>query len=537
MHRFNLLFRRWPRAPYWFVYFAAVAFFLWTFVQFFLPGTGFTYLINFGDRPELPRIRELQSVDVYVHKDSYGYDGQYYAQIAVKPLLVSRDLRGAVDNLSYRARRILFCWTAYVLGLGQPYLILQAYAVQNAIAWLLLAWLLLRWFPPDGLSNFVRWAGTLFAWGVALSVRSALMDGPSLLLIAVGVMLAEKGRPWGSACVLGLAGLGRETNVLAGSICLPEREWNWREVRSAAGRSLLVIGPLVLWTGCLWLAFGEPSNPGHRNFSAPFEEYFAKWSDAITQLRANRSDELAKWTLIMLLSLTVQFLTIAFRPQWRNLWWRIGASYALLLVFLGSAVWEGYPGAASRVVVPLTLAFNVLVPRGLRWWPVLLLGNLSVLNFPDQLYPPPRKAFEVEGPHRLVQSPDGRGISVAFSPEWDDTQKSSREYWRWCRGPGDIVIHNPQTFPMEVVLKFALRADNACNVRVVEKGTVVRWQGRVDRGAAEVTIASVRLEPGDNAWRFETDEPPPIPNDLDRRLFAFNLRNLVIEAVRRIETQ
>ena len=61
-----------------------------------------------------------------------------------------------MDNLPYRARRILFCWTAYLLGMGQPRLILQAYALQNVLCWLLLAWLLLRWFPPTSLGNLVR---------------------------------------------------------------------------------------------------------------------------------------------------------------------------------------------------------------------------------------------------------------------------------------------------------------------------------------------------------------------------------------------
>jgi hypothetical protein len=141
-----------------------------------MPGKGFTCLIFFGGAPQVQRIRELQSLDYYVDKDSYGYDAQYYAQIAVKPLLMSRDLQASMDNLPYRARRILFCWTAYLLGLGQPRLILQAYALQNVLCWLLLAWLLLRWFPPTNLGNLVRWGGTMFAWGLTMSVRSALME-------------------------------------------------------------------------------------------------------------------------------------------------------------------------------------------------------------------------------------------------------------------------------------------------------------------------------------------------------------------------
>jgi len=59
-----------------------------------------------------------------------------------------------------------------------------------------------------------------------------------------------------------------------------------------------------------------------------------------------------------------------------------GASYAVLMIFLGDAVWESYPSAAARVLLPMTVAFNILVPRG-KWWPILLVvGNLGVLASP-----------------------------------------------------------------------------------------------------------------------------------------------------------
>ena len=110
-----------------------MGFFLLAIAQFYIPGKGFTSFILFGGKPEMRRIKELKATSYYVEEDSYGYDAQYYAQIAVKPLLMSRDLQASMDNLPYRARRILFCWTAYLLGLGQPNLILQAYALQNVL--------------------------------------------------------------------------------------------------------------------------------------------------------------------------------------------------------------------------------------------------------------------------------------------------------------------------------------------------------------------------------------------------------------------
>ena len=533
-----------------------VGYFLWIAAQDYIPGKGFTCLIYFGGAPQVHRIRELRSADYYVYKDSNGYDGQYYAQMAIKPLLRSRDLERAVDNLPYRARRILFSWTAFVLGLGRPNLILQAYALQGIVAWLVLAWLLLRWFPPNSLNDLVRWAGTLFAWGMTMSVREALMDGPSLLLIAWGVALAEQGRRWASAGVLGVAGLGRETNLLAGLALLPSPHWgvrpspvsvrgpglsvyplggwDWREAGRTAARGVLTVLPLALWVGCLWYYYGVPSNTGEGNFGAPFAAFVAKWTGAIREFRINGWDSSAKWTLVMLTSLSVQFLVIVLHPQWTNLWWRIGAPFAVLLALLGPAPWDGYPGAAARIVVPLTLAFNVVLPRGRWWWPVLLLGNLSALSAPDQLQPPGSEGYKVTGPRAVWMSPARQDIAVEFSGDWYQAERSHLEYWQWSRGSAGMVIRNPQSVPVEVALQFDLRAFDERTIRVLE-GTTVRWEGRVSRAGTSVSLARIRLEPGDNPWRFETDKPPVVPEGDTLRPVAFNLRNLVIRAVRKLE--
>ena len=523
---------RGARYGYRVAYLAAVAFFLWDVAQYYIPGQGFTCLIFFGGASHVQRIRELQSVDYYVDKDSNGYDGQYYAQLAVKPLLMSHDLATAMDNLPYRARRILFSGLAYILGLGRPAWVLEAYALENIAAWLLLAWLLLRWFPPTGPGNLVRWAGVLFAWGLTMSVRQALMDGPSLLLITWGVRLLEQGRPWSATCVLGVSGLGRETNLLTLPALAPGAKWNWEEVGRASVRLGLALAPLGAWVACIWWVCGQPSNAGVGNFGRPFAAYFAKWFEAWRDYRLNGWDSSGKWMLIMLLALTVQMLAILLRPQWSRPWWRVGAPFAVLLIFLGPAVWGGFPGAAARVVVPMTLAFNVLVPRGLRWWPVLLLGNLSALSAVDELRPPGLESYRLEGAVAVWRAPaTQQAITVDFSNAWYQPEKSRLEYWRWSRGPAELHIRNPQAVPVEVNLRFDLRALDERRVRVYQ-GAALRWEGPVARAGTAVSLPGVRLAPGDNPWRFETDKAPVMPEGDTLRPVTFNLRNFVIEAVR-----
>jgi hypothetical protein len=50
-----------------------------------------------------------------------------------------------------------------------------------------------------------------------------------------------------------------------------------------------------------------------------------------------------------------------------------------------------------------------------------------------------------------------------------------------------------------------------------------------------VRVLPVRLEPGDNLWRFETDKPPITPEGDTLRPVTFNLRNFVVQAVRKLE--
>jgi hypothetical protein len=522
--------RRWPRAWYGAAYGLAVGLFLWCAAQFHVPGKGFTSLILFGGDPPRHRISELTTVDYYVYEDSRGYDGQYYAQMAMQPRLGSLDLRAALDNLPYRARRMLFCWTAFGLGLGQPRWVLEAYALQNVVVWLVLAWLLLRWFPPTDLNNLVRWVGTMFAWGLALSVREALMDGPSLLLIAGGVALAEQGRRWTSACVLGVAGMGRETNLLAGVICFPQDFRDRRETLRAVGRGLVAVAPLSLWMAWLWWFLREPNNAGTRNFAQPFAAYLDKGCEAIRDLDAIGWSSSARWSLLLLISLGVQFLVILLRPQWHSSWWRIGAAYALLMVVLGGAVWEGFPPAAARVLLPMTLAFNVVVPRGRWWWPALLvLGNLSTICTVSQWALPGYENYRLEGLASGGPGTSRGAIAVTFDEQWYPSERSTFEYWRWSRGPAGFVIRNRGAAPVEVELDFELRALDERTIRVTQD-RVFRWVGRVGRKSVWVRLPGIILASGDTAWSFETDEPPSPPSGDRHRPAAFNLRNLVIRA-------
>jgi hypothetical protein len=360
---------------------AAILFFLALIACHYDRQTGFTQLIYFGDRFAANRLPQVARTHPFEFQNSVGYDGQFYAQLAVSPLLADAGLDTALDNPAYRSRRIGLPWLAWFAGLGQTPWVLQAYALLNVFAWLALAALLLHWIPPTNATALLAWLGCLFGVGVMMSVGRALTDLPSALLIALAVLLAERGRRLGAGVVFALSLLTRETSVLAGVLLLPDR----REGRRAWVRAILIgmaaLAPLVLWL--LYVHRRFPSAPGvdGDNFGLPFAAMLGSL-EAIYRAAPQRGWHVFAAQLLSTLGLCVQFLFLAFsaRHAWRERWWRVGAMFALLFAVLGPAVWEDYT-AAARAAIPMTLAFNILLRRN-QWWsfPLCLLGNLPLLH-------------------------------------------------------------------------------------------------------------------------------------------------------------
>ena len=142
--------------------------------RYYDPITGFTKLIVFSERDHQFESQTLQRTVHFHYPGAAAYDGQFYAQLAMDPLLREPDTDYLMDMAPFRARRILFSMTAYCLGLGRPAWILQVYSLQNVLAWLLLAWWLARRLPHDTVRGLLVWAACLFTQGLLASVRVAV---------------------------------------------------------------------------------------------------------------------------------------------------------------------------------------------------------------------------------------------------------------------------------------------------------------------------------------------------------------------------
>ena len=507
--------------------------------DFAQPGNGFTQLILFGSKyadRALPEVRETPHA---VTDNSLGYDGQFYAQIAMDPLLRDPALPGAVDNFSYRSRRILMPAVSHVAGLGKPAWILQAYALLNVVCWLVLAVVLLRWFRPGDPEGWIRWFGVLFGAGLLYSIRFAVPDGPALLLIAIGFALIDSRRVNGGVVALALAALTRETSVLAVGI-LPSdtelRERSWIRFGILGASVVLPLAIWILYVNARGAALGLENNIGVSNFDFPFLGWIHTWQDTF------RWDDWTsrRWVnrLAMVIGLSVQMVFFLVRWRWRERAWRLGIVYALLGLVLGSAVWEGYPPAAIRVLLPLTLAFNLAVPRGRGWIPLLLAGNLSMVAAPTALEAPMDPTFHLgraTGPAYLLAEDGESCWEIEFSPVWYQVEDSGKRQWRWAPGDASVAVDNRSERTVDAVLVLNLRAGRSCHMQIRSVDTLL-WSGEVDQVDQAVEVP-VRLEPGRTSLEFESADPPVQASWQDKRMILFRVNHLEIRLLREAPTK
>lgn len=496
---------------------AAIALFLWCVAQFYHPDTGFSSLISIGDALTPTKVTALRGVAHYIYESSPGYDGAYYVQLALHPTLDNPELKRAIDNLPYRAKRILFCWAAWTLGAGQPAWIVQAHALLNVICWLALAVVLLRWFPLNGWENFLRWTAVMFSHGVCMSVRHSLVDAPSLLLVALALRWLEDGRRTAGAATLALAGLGRETSLLASAGV----DFNWRAPRTWGRTALTVIAialPLGAWMIYVRWKFGPAEDPGMGNFTLPFAGLAEKLAAAWGALSEPESWSIDWAVLAAILALVVQWLFFALRWRPAERWWRVGAAFALMMTFLSTPVWEGYPGAATRVLLPMTLAFNVLVPRGLRWLPVLIAGNLTVAASVYE-FSPPTEFYDLRGPAQSA-------VRVIPAAGWYGAERNLHDRWRWTAGRAELKLRNESTEPLLATIRAeATSGEGNRGVRVLADGKML-WGDNVGLGATEVRFG-LPLPPGETVLVFVSDRPGQRVSS-DPRDLAFQITNLDI---------
>ena len=312
----------------------------------------------------LPIVREISPPA----RSEYGYDGQFYAQIALSPLLTDPDLPRACDNLQFRARRIGLPTLAYFVGFGRPWWVLQAYSVLNLFFWAAMLIALARFVGFAGVRDRLLAVAILWTSGTLTSIERSLADLPSVTISFWGLLLSET-QVATAGGLLALAALFRETSILS----FPALVWINREhpPRRLVWLIPLLIAPVTVWF--LYVRLQTPRQSLELNlFTPPFVSWWAKIAPQLTRSPTPIGELLAP------IAIAIQAAYFAFRPRLGSSWWRWGVGWAMLAVVIGAPIWEEQIGYC-RVLLPLTIAFNVLVYQHERNWSYrlwFLLGNL-----------------------------------------------------------------------------------------------------------------------------------------------------------------
>lgn len=473
--------------------------FAWMVLRFWHPYYGFTQFLQIDSRMAADIVPSLREAPIFIAPGEGSYDGGYYAQIATNPALDREVLQPAIDDAGYRARRILLGAIAWVLGGGEPVQVVHVYAGLNVALWFALAVLLWRIFPVDTARGNFAWAALLFGAGVLFSVRLALTDLAALLLTAGTLLLVERGRVGLAAGLIGMAALTRETAVLAlAALCS-----RVSEVVRERGRTMLLLLaamlPLALWLLYVRHALGG-SSAGQRNLTWPLAGWLMRWPELLAGGATTGNPLLVAECVLEHVALTVQAVYLLWRRDLRCAWWRLGAAYLLLLVVMGHAVWGGFPNAATRVLLPLTLVFNVRAARARARWVWLVLGNLSVFAGVHALWMPPGT------PHQLPMpsSWESRHM-LETDARWSVAEWNSKYRWSWCAEAGGLNVrvwpHRPS-----VSLELELRGVTPRDVQVLHAGHVV-WTGRVGDRPGWITLPELPLERGRLALELRSPDP------------------------------
>jgi hypothetical protein len=85
----------------------------------------------------------------------------------------------------------------------------------------------------------------------------------------------------------------------------------------------------------------------------------------------------------ILLSVAAQAAFVFLRWRYADPWWRVACAYAVMLLFLDPVLVAPQTGAITRVMLPLTVGFNILLAQeasARRFWPWFAIGNLHLLT-------------------------------------------------------------------------------------------------------------------------------------------------------------
>jgi hypothetical protein len=343
-----------------------------------------TRVISFGqifETRELPEIRDLHPA---IERGA-GFDGQFYAQIALDPTCRRPDLPGALDNPSLRMQRILLPALAHVLGGGKPARVVFDYALLNLGFWYLLLAVLVRRHPATTPRRFLALFAIMLTTGTLISVQSALTDLPAVTLGFISLGLAELP----AAAIISLAILTKPTCGLFLLRYLAPFPQTVRDAFQRVGLVLFALALPMLWQFYL-VGTIKAKVLDSGQFGAPFTGWWHRWWSSIQTWGASplpQTGEVLTWEwnvfeVLALISMTIQIIYLVLTPRWRHPLWLVSLAFIALFFCFSDKNFSAEVGY-TRTVLPITIAFNLFLLE-IRSTPRFLLlflgGNFGLLE-------------------------------------------------------------------------------------------------------------------------------------------------------------
>lgn len=507
------------------------------FTRVWTPATGLTEFIKLGREFNARGVAAYRAAPKYLDTfppNRFGFDGQWYAQLALDPLLRDPQTRLAIDNPPYRARRILLPWLAWLGGLGRPAWVLNVYAALNPLFWIGFAFMMARLFRPHGWRGLAGFAAMLLTCGVIESMWGSLTDFPAWVLMTLALMVAGTG----GAGILALAFLTREVSAL-GIVGLFDYRPPWAAtIRRNFLLGLVVAVPFLVWMAYFTWKLHRWAHAGGDNMGWPLAAIARK----LAEVGAEARDGKIVWSqfyksvpvhaFLTIVATLTQCAYVLTHRRWENRLWRVAAAFVPFFLCIGFPQWESH-FTVTRQALPITLAFNLLLAMrpGRHWLLWFVLGNCFV---PYGIY---RFAtYDTETPQAVefvVAGPGWGGATpgVRAGPGWDAPERNRVRIWRWAlQSEARLVLHNPAARPVEAVLNFTTMSYQPRDLRV-QAGDREVWSGRLDgKNTLTVQTRSFALPPGDTTVTIASPQPPAVFAPDDARALAFMISGLQLTA-------
>jgi hypothetical protein len=517
---------------------AAFGFLLHVYIGIWTPEYGITRFLRVGrefdDRGTAVFKATPKYIDPYpAHR--WGFDGQLYAEMALDPLLRDPQLHVALDDPPYRSQRILLSWLAWLLGLGKPFWVINAYVALNLIFWVGFAFLAARLFMPHGWAGLAGYAAVLLTCGVFESMQASLTDLPSFTLILAALMVGGTA----GAGILALAALARTTSLI-GFVGLAEITPPWREaLRKNLVRGLIAVVPIALWVSyVLWRFWGRQVGLDGGNLDWPLHGIMEKLGEFSVKAASGR----IRWhrlffeiyksydlhALLTIIAVMTQSVYILLHRNWRDSLWRWGAVTAVYFACISFLSWESH-FTVTRHALPITLVFNLLLAmRPTKAWLIwFLLGNCFVpfgIRFfdgmTDKQSPAPLPEFEIVA--STMRTP---AVEIAYGDGWSAQQWSPHDTWRWAGGESaTLILRNNGRQRIRVELRFITRTRTPCALSA-RIGAKVVTQEQLTGARHVISIGNLELAPGETRITFSTDAPAKDADDGTPGKVTFKVEN------------